>query len=123
MAPSLTFAICLLLDARTSGKELEGLVVDVEALKTPSRASIQGHDELSYPYTRYFHEVDEELMCRLIYVNVEGVTRVVLQGMVETRESRGSVTPFAHYQHWLQCHLRCAFLCALFCLPPPKSQY
>jgi 17beta-estradiol 17-dehydrogenase / very-long-chain 3-oxoacyl-CoA reductase len=44
---------------------------------------------MSYQYARYFHEVDEELMHNLIYVNVEGVTlgmHDVLPRMVETRE-------------------------------------
>ncbi|CAL5016274.1 unnamed protein product [Urochloa decumbens] len=46
----------------------------------------------SYPYARYFHEVDEELARRLIRLNVEAVTRVthaVLPGMVERR--RGAI--------------------------------
>ncbi|CAL5026787.1 unnamed protein product [Urochloa decumbens] len=46
----------------------------------------------SYPYARYFHEVDEELARRLIRLNVEAVTRVthaVLPEMVERR--RGAI--------------------------------
>ncbi|CAL5031366.1 unnamed protein product [Urochloa decumbens] len=46
----------------------------------------------SYPYARYFHEVDEELARKLIRLNVEAVTRVthaVLPGMVERR--RGAI--------------------------------
>ncbi|RAL40941.1 unnamed protein product [Cuscuta campestris] len=43
----------------------------------------------TYPYARFFHEVDEELMEAVIKVNVEGTTRVTLQavlpGMVERR--------------------------------------
>jgi hypothetical protein len=75
---------------------------------------IQGHDGLFYPYTHYFHEVDEELMRNLILVNVDGITRVthaVLLGMVETREEVRR-----YCQHRLQCHLWGAFLFALFCL-------
>ncbi|CAN6228598.1 unnamed protein product [Urochloa humidicola] len=46
----------------------------------------------SYPYARYFHEVDEELARKLIRLNVEAITRVthaVLPGMVERR--RGAI--------------------------------
>lgn len=47
---------------------------------------------ISYPYARYFHEVDDELLKNLIKINVEGVTRVthaVLPGMVERK--RGAI--------------------------------
>ncbi|KAL0924431.1 hypothetical protein M5K25_005260 [Dendrobium thyrsiflorum] len=47
---------------------------------------------ISYPYAKYFHEVDEVLIENLIKVNVEGVTRVthaVLPGMVERK--RGAI--------------------------------
>ncbi|URD86826.1 short chain dehydrogenase [Musa troglodytarum] len=47
---------------------------------------------VSYPYARFFHEVDEELMRNLIKVNVEGVTRMtqaVLPGMLERK--RGAI--------------------------------
>ncbi|RWW30165.1 hypothetical protein GW17_00005265 [Ensete ventricosum] len=47
---------------------------------------------VSYPYARFFHEVDEELLRSLIKVNVEGVTRVtqaVLPGMLERK--RGAI--------------------------------
>ncbi|EAZ23681.1 hypothetical protein OsJ_07384 [Oryza sativa Japonica Group] len=47
---------------------------------------------VSYPYARYLHEVDEELMRTLIRVNVEGLTRVthaVLPAMVERK--RGAI--------------------------------
>ncbi|GJR63253.1 very-long-chain 3-oxoacyl-CoA reductase 1-like protein [Tanacetum coccineum] len=40
---------------------------------------------VSYPYARFFHEVDDELLTSLIKVNVEGTTKVtqaVLPGMV-----------------------------------------
>jgi hypothetical protein len=37
LVPSLTFAHRLLLDARTSSKDLEGLMAGVETLETPSR--------------------------------------------------------------------------------------
>ncbi|XP_076889333.1 very-long-chain 3-oxoacyl-CoA reductase 1-like [Bidens hawaiensis] len=47
---------------------------------------------VSYPYARFFHEVDDELLSSLIKVNVEGVTRVtqaVLPGMLKRK--RGAI--------------------------------
>ncbi|KAB2089294.1 hypothetical protein E1A91_A03G057200v1 [Gossypium mustelinum] len=44
---------------------------------------------ISYPYARFFHEVDEELLMNLIKVNVEGTTKVtqaVLPGMVKRKK-------------------------------------
>jgi len=74
----------------------EGLAAGVEALKEAIRGLDVGvlvnNAGLSYPYARYFHEVDEELMRSLIRINVEGVTRVthaVLPGMVERK--RGAI--------------------------------
>ncbi|TVU29393.1 hypothetical protein EJB05_20957, partial [Eragrostis curvula] len=74
----------------------EGLAAGVEALKEAIRGLDVGvlvnSAGVCYPYARYFHEVDEELIRSLIRVNVEGVTRVthaVLPGMVERK--RGAV--------------------------------
>uniref|UniRef100_A0A0D9VHV3 Uncharacterized protein n=1 Tax=Leersia perrieri TaxID=77586 RepID=A0A0D9VHV3_9ORYZ len=74
----------------------DGLAAGVEALKEAIRGLEVGvlvnNAGVSYPYARYFHEVDEELMRSLIRVNVEGVTRVthaMLPGMVERK--RGAV--------------------------------
>ncbi|KAG6524932.1 very-long-chain 3-oxoacyl-CoA reductase 1-like [Zingiber officinale] len=47
---------------------------------------------VSYPYARFFHEVDQELLRNLIQVNVEGVTQItqaVLPGMLERK--RGAI--------------------------------
>ncbi|KAK4763250.1 hypothetical protein SAY86_009018 [Trapa natans] len=47
---------------------------------------------VSYPYARYFHELDEELLKNLIKVNVEGTTKVtqaVLEGML--RRKKGAI--------------------------------
>lgn len=47
---------------------------------------------VSYPYARFFHELDEELMRSIVKVNVEGTTRVthaVIAGMVERK--RGAI--------------------------------
>ncbi|KAE8719322.1 Very-long-chain 3-oxoacyl-CoA reductase 1 [Hibiscus syriacus] len=44
---------------------------------------------ISYPYARFFHEVDDELLRNLIKVNVEGTTKVtqaVLPGMVKKKK-------------------------------------
>ncbi|CAI9277132.1 unnamed protein product [Lactuca saligna] len=44
---------------------------------------------VSYPYARFFHEVDDKLLCDVIKVNVEGttkVTRVVLSGMIKRKK-------------------------------------
>ncbi|CAH8362865.1 unnamed protein product [Eruca vesicaria subsp. sativa] len=44
---------------------------------------------MSYPYAKYFHEVDEELVKGLIKINVEGTTKVtqaVLVGMLERKK-------------------------------------
>ena len=44
---------------------------------------------VSYPYARFFHEVDDKLVCNLIRVNVEGttkVTSVVLGGMIKKKK-------------------------------------
>ncbi|KAJ6318885.1 hypothetical protein OIU76_014277 [Salix suchowensis] len=44
---------------------------------------------VSYPYARFFHEVDEGLLKNLIQVNVEGTTKVtqaVLQGMLKKKK-------------------------------------
>ncbi|XP_041015127.1 very-long-chain 3-oxoacyl-CoA reductase 1 [Juglans microcarpa x Juglans regia] len=64
------------------------------------RESIEGLDVgvlinnvgISYPYARFFHEVDEELLKNLIKINVEGTTKVtqaVLPGMLQRK--RGAI--------------------------------
>ena len=47
---------------------------------------------LSYPYARFFHEVDEELTKNLLRMNVEAIVRmvqIVLPGMIERK--RGAI--------------------------------
>ncbi|GER31329.1 very-long-chain 3-oxoacyl-CoA reductase 1 [Striga asiatica] len=47
---------------------------------------------VSYPYARFFHELDDKLLSDLIKVNIEGTTKVtqaVLPGMVERK--RGAI--------------------------------
>ncbi|KAI4343350.1 hypothetical protein L6164_010711 [Bauhinia variegata] len=44
---------------------------------------------ISYPYAKFFHEVDEELLKNLIKVNIEGTTKVtntVLPGMLKRKK-------------------------------------
>ncbi|XP_059670046.1 very-long-chain 3-oxoacyl-CoA reductase 1-like [Cornus florida] len=44
---------------------------------------------ISYPYARFFHEVDEKLLADLIKINVEGTTKVtqaVLPGMLKRKK-------------------------------------
>ncbi|CAL9239784.1 unnamed protein product [Arabidopsis halleri] len=44
---------------------------------------------MSYPYAKYFHEVDEELLNNLIKINVEGTTKVtqaVLPNMLQRKK-------------------------------------
>ncbi|KAJ8773545.1 hypothetical protein K2173_005791 [Erythroxylum novogranatense] len=44
---------------------------------------------VSYPYARFFHEVEEELLKNLVKVNVEGTTKVtkaVLPGMLQRKK-------------------------------------
>ncbi|KAK2999518.1 hypothetical protein RJ639_023284 [Escallonia herrerae] len=47
---------------------------------------------ISYPYARFFHEMDDDLLKNLIRVNIEGTTKVthaVLPGMLERK--RGAI--------------------------------
>ncbi|KAI3902618.1 hypothetical protein MKW92_050536 [Papaver armeniacum] len=44
---------------------------------------------VSYPYARFFHEVDEELLKNLIKINIEGTTKVtqaVIPGMLKRKK-------------------------------------
>lgn len=90
--------------AKHTRSRVETVVVDFSADLAEGvqrlQAAIKGLDVgvlvnnagVSYPYARFFHEVDEELMMNLIKVNIEGVTRVtqaVLPGMLERK--RGAI--------------------------------
>ncbi|KAJ6809086.1 very-long-chain 3-oxoacyl-CoA reductase 1-like [Iris pallida] len=72
------------------------LVSGVERLKEEIRGLDVGilinNAGVSYPYAKFFHELDEETMRSIIKVNVEGTTRVthaVIPGMVERK--RGAI--------------------------------
>ncbi|KAJ1271590.1 hypothetical protein BS78_06G138900 [Paspalum vaginatum] len=93
------------LKARRPGAQVRTFVLDFEADDVPEKVGelgelLRGLDVgvlvnnvgASYPYARYFHEVDEALARKLIRLNVEAVTRVthaVLPGMLE--RGRGAV--------------------------------
>ncbi|KAG2605018.1 hypothetical protein PVAP13_4NG075800 [Panicum virgatum] len=80
-----TFVLDFAAERLAAGVEAEALK---EAIRGLDVGVLVNNTGLSYPYARYFHEVDEELMRSLTRVNVEGVTRVthaVLPGMVERK--------------------------------------
>ena len=103
--PDKLAAVAAELEAKRPGAEARTFVVDFAADDLAARVGalgefLRGLDVgvlvnnvgASYPYARYFHEVDEELMRSLIRVNVEAVTRVthaVLPGMLE--RGRGAI--------------------------------
>lgn len=75
-----------------SGDIAEGVERIKEKIKGLDVGVLVNSAGVSYPYARYFHEVDDELMGNLIKVNVEGVTRVthaVIPGMLERK--RGAI--------------------------------
>ncbi|XP_008808147.1 very-long-chain 3-oxoacyl-CoA reductase 1-like [Phoenix dactylifera] len=75
-----------------AGDQVEGVRHLREAIEGLDVGVLVNNAGVSYPYARFFHEVDEELMRNLIKVNVEGVTRVtqaVLPGMLERK--RGAI--------------------------------
>ncbi|KAH9625121.1 hypothetical protein KSS87_005826 [Heliosperma pusillum] len=81
--------------------EVKSVVVDfsgdLDAGVLKIKESIEGLDVgvlinnvgVSYPYARYFHEVEEDLLKNLIKVNVEGISKVthaVLPNMIKRRK-------------------------------------
>ena len=103
--PDKLAAVAAELEAKRPGAEVRTFVVDFAADDLAARVGalgefLRGLDVgvlvnnvgASYPYARYFHEVDEALAQRLIRLNVEAVTRVthaVLPGMLE--RGRGAI--------------------------------
>lgn len=72
-----------------AGDISEGMVKISEAIEGLDVGVLINNVGISYPYARYFHEVDEELIKDLIKVNVEGttkVTHVVLPGMLKRKK-------------------------------------
>ncbi|KAK9108349.1 hypothetical protein Syun_024360 [Stephania yunnanensis] len=75
-----------------AGDLSEGIQRIGEAIEGVDVGVLINNVGISYPYARYFHEVDEQLLKNLLKINVEGttkVTQVVLQGMVKRK--RGAI--------------------------------
>ncbi|XP_054806500.1 very-long-chain 3-oxoacyl-CoA reductase 1-like [Prosopis cineraria] len=75
-----------------TGDLSEGMVKIHEAIEGLEIGVLINNVGLSYPYARFFHEVDEKLLKNLIRVNVEGttmVTQTVLPGMLKRK--RGAI--------------------------------
>ncbi|KAJ0669609.1 putative very-long-chain 3-oxoacyl-CoA reductase [Helianthus annuus] len=72
-----------------SGDLNEGIKRISEAIDGLDVGILINNAGVSYPYARFFHEVDDELLTNLIKVNVEGTTRVtqaVLPAMVKRKK-------------------------------------
>uniref|UniRef100_A0A251T9Y1 Putative short-chain dehydrogenase/reductase SDR n=1 Tax=Helianthus annuus TaxID=4232 RepID=A0A251T9Y1_HELAN len=59
-----------------SGDLNEGIKRISEAIDGLDVGILINNAGVSYPYARFFHEVDDELLTNLIKVNVQGTTRV-----------------------------------------------
>ena len=89
--------------AKSSGEEIANAIEKgIEGLDVGVLVNNAG---TSYPYARYFHEVDLELMENIIKVNVGGATwatKIVLSGMLKKKKGAilniGSMT--AHLPSW-----------------------
>ncbi|KAA8548177.1 hypothetical protein F0562_004562 [Nyssa sinensis] len=72
-----------------SGDLSEGIKRIHEAIEGLDVGVLINNVGVSYPYARFFHEVDEKLLADLIKINVEGTTKVtqaVLPGMLERKK-------------------------------------
>ena len=72
-----------------SGDLDEGMKRIVEAIEGLDVGVLINNVGVSYPYARYFHEVDEGLLRNLIRVNIEGTTKVtqtVIAGMLKRKK-------------------------------------
>ena len=75
-----------------SGDLSEGIKRISEAIEGLDVGVLVNNVGVSYPYARFFHEVDEELLKNLIQINVVGTTKVtqaVLPGMLKRK--RGAI--------------------------------
>ncbi|KAM7506557.1 hypothetical protein LguiA_017010 [Lonicera macranthoides] len=72
-----------------SGDLSEGVNRISEAIEGLDVGVLINNVGVSYPYARFFHEVDDKLLGDLIKINVEGTTRVtqaVLPGMIKRKK-------------------------------------
>lgn len=72
-----------------AGDISEGVLKIREAIEGLDVGVLINNVGVSYPYARFFHEVDDELLKNLIKVNVEGTTKVtqaVLPGMLKRKK-------------------------------------
>ncbi|KVF07531.1 very-long-chain 3-oxoacyl-CoA reductase 1-like [Cynara cardunculus var. scolymus] len=72
-----------------SGDISEGIKKITEAIEGLDVGILINNAGVSYPYARFFHEVDDQLLNSLIKVNVEGTTKVtqaVLPQMVKRKK-------------------------------------
>ena len=75
-----------------SGDLSEGIKRISEVIEGLDVGVLVNNVGVSYPYARFFHEVDEELLKNLIQINVVGTTKVtqaVLPGMLKRK--RGAI--------------------------------
>ncbi|CBI16842.3 unnamed protein product, partial [Vitis vinifera] len=73
--------------AKFSGEEIAAFIK--EGIEGTDVGVLINNVGLAYPYARFFHEVDLELMGSVMRVNIEGatwVTRSVLPGMLEKKK-------------------------------------
>ncbi|XP_043725428.1 very-long-chain 3-oxoacyl-CoA reductase 1-like [Telopea speciosissima] len=72
-----------------SGDLSEGIRRIQEAIEGLDVGILINNVGVSYPYARFFHEVDEELMKNLVHINIEGTTKVtqaLLPGMLKRKK-------------------------------------
>ncbi|XP_010248767.1 PREDICTED: very-long-chain 3-oxoacyl-CoA reductase 1-like [Nelumbo nucifera] len=72
-----------------AGDLSEGIKRIQEAIEGLDVGVLINNVGISYPYARFFHEVDEQLLKNLIQINVEGTTKVtqaVLPGMLKRKK-------------------------------------
>nr|GEV36734.1 very-long-chain 3-oxoacyl-CoA reductase 1 [Tanacetum cinerariifolium] len=92
-----------------SGSDLkEGFDKIKDVIKDLDVGVLINNAGVSYPYARFFHEVDDELLNSLIKVNVEGTTRVtqaVLPGMYVDQFSRCLYVEYKNSGIDVQCQV------------------
>ncbi|XP_042492437.1 very-long-chain 3-oxoacyl-CoA reductase 1-like [Macadamia integrifolia] len=72
-----------------SGDLSEGIRRIQEAIEGLDVGILINNVGVSYPYARFYHEVDEELLKNLVHINIEGTTKVtqaLLPGMLERKK-------------------------------------